>query len=195
MFMTTKKDNRLTLYKVMKGQLIVIMFLASCSAQVTMYDAKTGMITDESLYTWVENQKTLDSVKRYYEKFPNGKYIKQIKQIEEYVHLQEAIQTNTINSISRFIGQYPDSIYILKAKNHQEDLLFERARKQKILARYEMYLAQFPEGRYAEEIRDLQEEYYFNNVKKNPEVFGPEYLRRYPNGKYTNKVDKMMESF
>lgn len=141
---------------------------------------------------WEEASKspTKESLEKYKNLFPNGKYINKCNTLLDDLPFLETLSQNTIEGFIEYEKKYPDkhTEEIEKQKNSiKDEIAWETAKRNNTVAAYEEYLRNFPNGKHAGEAKD-----HINN-RSTKDIFLDE-LRNDPNYYSVKQIQEKKEN-
>ena len=129
---------------------------------------------------------SLKDAKVYLEKYPNGKYVKEIKNYWDKKYFSKC---DTIYGCQDYLNNISWGKYKTSAKNRIEKYYFQRSND---INGCKTYLEKYPNGKYAKKIRKKLEKIYYERAKNDID-YAKEYLNKYPKGVYVQNIKNFIE--
>jgi len=222
--------------KCKKGQMITLevksgnhILLAKSSYQGAYYNFKTkfqvgdGVIksininskikyTEKYYYYQVLNSKLESEAETYLKKYPNGKYVQQVKLLLEKWFYEDIVANQSIFSIKSaetYLKKYPNGKYVQQVKNILEKLYYQKFVKVKDIGYGKTYLKKYPNGKYVQQVKNILEKLYYKKASKSivdKKIYTYKYhqidtyrdakiyLKKYPNGRYTKQIKNLLHN-
>ena len=132
-----------------------------------------------------------DTYDVYIKKFPNGRFVKQVKEYKEETQKElelYRIYRNSISECNEYIRKYPNGWFIESIKVQLDDLTYKKC---KGIHEFVHYIDKFPTGRHISEAKEKYENMLYEQYKISNKL--KEYVAKYPNGKHVQEAKKIIK--
>jgi len=131
---------------------------------------------------------SLKDAKVYLEKYPNGKYVKEIKNYWDKKYFSKC---DTIYGCQDYLNNISWGKYKTSAKNRIEKYYFQRSND---INGCETYLEKYPNGKYAKKIRKKLEKMYYERAKNDID-YADKYVKFFPKGKNISYIKNIRDNY
>ena len=166
---------------------------------------KIRLEEEKNYYDKVKALNTITDYKSFLYKYPKSKYSKEVKTVlttlEEEELWQTSISRNTLSSMENYLENSILKKHTTQAEqkiNNWDNEAKTKAIEINTQYSYKSYLIKFKNGKHRDIILNKlalkKEDDLFNNVKNSSSITNLEsYLKSYPNGRYKNKINILIE--
>jgi len=111
--------------------------------------------TERYYYNKARKSGEVEDCLEYLEKYPHGKYVKQVKKIMERYYYDKARRTGDPEDCIRYLKKYPHGRYVRKVRSILEDYYYNKAQSSGMAEDYLTYIKKFPNGRYVKQVKEI----------------------------------------
>jgi tetratricopeptide (TPR) repeat protein len=162
-----------------------------CTDNITkLFDRLDSTLTQ----TYLRNE-NLIIVSSFLKKYPESKYLNEIKQWRNKIAYLETVKINSEDAYKMFISKYPDAIEIEDATSNLWKVSYENASKINTIESFKSFINKYSNAPQVKEARRSIENIEWNKIKdsKNIDDF-KNYLTKYPKSENIKQANDKIES-
>ena len=165
---------------------------------------KEAIYGEDRAYKAIKSTRSSSLCQEYLNKYPYGKYKKEVREILTEQSEEDAWQTakkkNTTAAYYIYLSSFPNGKYSSEAQsiiNQWDKSAYQEAIEKNTLNSLKYYLDYYPKGKYRKDVRnklnDRKEEEAWATAKRENYVTSYEkYLKNYPYGKHAQEANKII---
>lgn len=165
--------------------------LGFCLDNVTLLFEKL----DSSLsITYLKNE-SLDIVSSFIQKYPNSRYLNEIKNWQSKLAYKQASLSNTEESYKQFISKYPKANEVEDATIALWKVAFENAKQTNTIESYKVFIGKYSNAPQVKEARTNIENIEWNKIKESKIIDDfKTYVNKYPRSENTKLANTRIET-